>query len=96
MHNENLVVDERSQRQVTVNLIDQLEQSIGIVAIFLMNFSGETVAMIHHRVLMIASVEHNTAGKDDEAHEKNQQNFETLLAAINEIAVEDVAVGVRW
>jgi hypothetical protein len=62
------------------------------MSIFLVDFTCETVAMIHHGVFVITTVQHHTAGENDEAGEKDEQNFQTLLAAINEVAVEDVAV----
>lgn len=75
MHHENLIVDERSQRQVAINLVNQLQQSISVVSIFLVNFAREPIAMIHDGIFVIATIQHDTAGKDDVAGEKNEQNF---------------------
>lgn len=81
---------------MTIHLIDELQQAIRVVAIFLVDFAREAIAMIHHSVLVIASIQHHAAGKDDEAGEKDEQHFEALLAAVDKVAVEDVAVRVRW
>lgn len=96
MHHEDLVVDKRSKRQVPINLIDQLQQSIGVVPILLVNFAREPITVIHHSIFVIATIQHHTAGKDHKAGEKNEKNFQAFLASIDKVAVENVAVGVRW
>ena len=41
--------------------------------------------------LVIAAQEHDTGGVDDFEGEEQQKNFELMGAAVDEIAVEDVA-----
>jgi stalled ribosome rescue protein Dom34 len=93
---ENFIIDKRSERQMSINLIDQLQQSVSVVPILLVNFSREPIAMIHHSVFVIATIQHHTAGKDDETGEKDEQNFQAFLSSVDKVAVEDVAVCVRW
>jgi hypothetical protein len=81
---------------VAKDLVDQLQQSVGIVAIFLMNFTGEPVSMIHYGIFMVATVQHHTARKNYKAGEENEQNFQTLFASIHKVTVEHVTISVRW
>lgn len=74
------------------DLIDKFQQAVGIVTIFLVNFAGEAVAVIHHGVLVISTVQHYTAGENDETGEEDEQNFKALLAPVNEVTVENVAI----
>lgn len=96
MHHENLVVDECPKRQMSINLIDKFQQTVSIVSILLMNLSGKAITMIHHSVFVISTIQHDTAGKNDEAGEKDEQNFQRFLSTIHEVTVEHVAVCVRW
>lgn len=57
-----------------------------------MNFACEAVAMVHNGVFVIASVEHHTAGKDDEASEKYEQDFQAFFATIHKVTVKDLKV----
>lgn len=57
-----------------------------------MNFACEAVAMVHNGVFVIASVEHHTAGKDDEAGEKYEQDFQAFFATIHKVTVKDLKV----
>jgi len=96
VNDKDFVIDERSQRQVAIDLIDELQQTVRIVAILLMNFTRKAIAMIHNGVLVIATIQQHTAGKDEKARQQYQQHFQALFAAIDKVAVEHVAVGVRW
>lgn len=96
MHHENLVVDERPKRQVSIHLIDQFQKAVGVMTILLMHLAREPITVIHHSILVIASIQHHTAGKDDEAGEQDEEHLKALLATIHKVAVEHVAIGVRW
>lgn len=96
MHHKDFVVDERSERKMSINLVDQLQQSVGVVSILLVDLAREPVAVIHHSILMIATVQHYTAGKDDEAGEEDEKHLQALLASVHEVAVENVTIVVGW
>lgn len=57
------------------NLVYQLQQSVGVLAILLMDFSCEAVAMIHDGVLVIATIEHHATRKNQEASQQDQENL---------------------
>lgn len=69
MNHENFVIDECPKRQMSVDLIDKFQQAVGIMSIFLMNLTGEAIAVIHHSVFVISTIQHNTAGENDETGE---------------------------
>lgn len=94
MHHEDFIVDKRPERQVPINLIDQLQQAIGVVPVLLVNFAREPITVIHHSIFVIATIQQHTAGKDQEARQKDEKNFQAFLPSIDKIAVENVAVGV--
>lgn len=92
MHDKYLVVDKRPKWKMSIDLIDHLQQPICVVSIFLMNFAREAVTMIHDRIFMISAVQHDTAGKDDKAGEKNEKHFQAFLAPINKVPIENIAI----
>lgn len=66
------------------------------MSIFLVDFASKAISVIHDGVFMIATVQHHTAGENDEAAKKDKQNLQALLATVHKITVENVAVCVRW
>lgn len=61
-----------------------------------MNLACEAIPMIHDRVFMVTTIQHDAAGENHEAREKDEKNLQAFLAAVHKVTVENVAVGVRW
>lgn len=72
-------------------------ESISIKIKYIFNIYYELLSYvylpcIHDGVLVIATIQKYTAGKDEQTGEQQQQYFETFFAAIDEIAVEHVRI----
>lgn len=57
-----------------------------------MHLPNETVACVHHRVFVVAAIQEYATRKNYEAGQQQQQHFQALLAAVDEVTVEHVRI----
>lgn len=57
-----------------------------------MHLPNESVSRVHHRILVIAAIQEHAAGKHQQARQQQQQHLQTLLAAIDKVAIEHVRI----